>query len=192
MGRTIGYDINQVLDNALKVFWDKGYHNSSLSDLTKATGLHKGSLYSAFKSKEDLFLKALALYGKRTRTKFLQEENPLDYIQSFFKRLVDEGSCAQPSKGCFILNSNIELGREKSKAAKLSRALYDEIEQNFKKAIDMADKQGELNKEINKKEFLARTIGAIFSIREISRFKNDKKLLQNIANGVLKEIDRKV
>jgi len=192
MARSREFDINIVLEKALNLFWEKGYSNTSLSDLTLATGLHKGSLYSAFKSKENLFIEALSLYGDRTRLKFIKKECPLDYIENFLARLIKEGTCKKGSLGCFILNSNIEFGFDKSEPAKLSQSLYKEIEKNFKYSIDLAEKENKISKNVDKEALLARLLGAIFSIREISRFNKNPKMLRDIANGVLKELNREI
>lgn len=62
MGRNREFDVEQALDAALGVFWSKGYEGTSYSDLTKATGVERPALYSAFGNKEALFLRALDRY----------------------------------------------------------------------------------------------------------------------------------
>ena len=62
MGRPRSFDIDRALDRALQVFWRKGYEGTSLSDLTKAVGVNRPSLYAAFGDKEALFRKALDRY----------------------------------------------------------------------------------------------------------------------------------
>jgi AcrR family transcriptional regulator len=63
MGRPRAFDIEKALDCALQVFWHKGYEGASLSDLTKAMGINRPSLYAAFGNKEALFRKALDRYA---------------------------------------------------------------------------------------------------------------------------------
>ncbi len=46
----------------MQVFWRQGYEGASLSDLTKAMGINRPSLYAAFGDKEALFRKALDRY----------------------------------------------------------------------------------------------------------------------------------
>ena len=191
MARPKEYDIDIVLDKALKVFWAKGYKNTSLADLMDATGLQKGSLYSAFKSKEDLFLKSLEKYGQDSRKSFHCEGCPIKYIQSFLKTLIDKSLATDGQHGCFILNSAIEFGSENSKPAKLSQALFKEVEKNFSNAIAIALKNKEWPEDIEPKAFQARLIGAIFAIREISKFKKDRVLLTEIANGVLSDLNKR-
>ncbi|MEE2951880.1 MAG: TetR/AcrR family transcriptional regulator [Pseudomonadota bacterium] len=65
MGRHRQFDMEEVLDAAVRTFWRKGYEGTSYADLVEATGVKSPALYSAFGNKEQLFLKALARYDER-------------------------------------------------------------------------------------------------------------------------------
>ena len=71
-GRPRSFDTEKALDRALKVFWRKGYEGASLSELTKAMGINRPSLYAAFGDKQALFRKALERYEKGP-TGFIRE-----------------------------------------------------------------------------------------------------------------------
>ena len=62
MGRPRGFDEDAILEAAAGVFVRGGYEGTSIDDLVKALGLHRGSLYQAFGSKRGLFLAALRRY----------------------------------------------------------------------------------------------------------------------------------
>lgn len=49
---------------ATRLFWERGYEATSISDLTEAMGIRSGSLYAAFGDKPALFREALAAYGE--------------------------------------------------------------------------------------------------------------------------------
>ena len=68
MGRHREYDVEQVLDAALCVFWRKGYEGTSYADLTEAAGVERPALYSAFGNKEALFKRVLERYDERFMT----------------------------------------------------------------------------------------------------------------------------
>ncbi len=59
MPRTPEYDRSHVVDQAMAVFWERGYGKTSICDLVAATGLKPGSLYAAFGSKKGIYLEVL-------------------------------------------------------------------------------------------------------------------------------------
>src|SRR5437870_11774936 len=63
-GRPRSFDLDKALDAALQVFWRKGYEGASLSDLTRAMGINRPSLYAGFGDKETLFRKARHRYAE--------------------------------------------------------------------------------------------------------------------------------
>lgn len=62
IGRPRGFDADEALERAMKVFWEQGYEGASLTDLTSAMGITRKSMYAAFGNKEELFRKALDRY----------------------------------------------------------------------------------------------------------------------------------
>ena len=71
-GRPREFCVDHALAQALRVFWEKGYEGTSLSDLTEAMGITRPSLYAAFGNKEALFRKALDLY-EREKLAYIQQ-----------------------------------------------------------------------------------------------------------------------
>ena len=86
------FDESEVIELAMRVFWAKGYAATSISDITKATGIKRGSLYNAFEGKDDLFMRGLLKYDIDRRRKWLQEldgiDDPREAITKLFDRVV--------------------------------------------------------------------------------------------------------
>lgn len=72
IGRPRTFDLDEVLDRAVLVFWSKGFEGASLDDLTEAMGISRPSLYRAFGNKEDLFYKALDRYTEGLASYFVR------------------------------------------------------------------------------------------------------------------------
>ena len=49
----------QIIEAAISCFLEKGYTNTSMSDIIKASGLSSGSIYSHFTGKEDILTTAI-------------------------------------------------------------------------------------------------------------------------------------
>lgn len=49
----------QIIEAAVSCFLEKGYTNTSMSDIIKASGLSSGSIYSHFSGKEDILVTAI-------------------------------------------------------------------------------------------------------------------------------------
>jgi AcrR family transcriptional regulator len=116
-GRKKEFDENTVLISAMKVFWQKGYVGTSISDLTEKMGIKKQSLYSAFGNKEQLFIKATDLYLKNREAhnfSLLKQENTslgervMNCLMSILVRQCDSSE----HKGCFVTLCQSDLDSE--------------------------------------------------------------------------------
>lgn len=108
MGRTKLYDRDALLDAAMLVFWQRGYADTSLQQLERATGVNKSGLYAEFKDKEDLFLSSLRYYVERRAGEGLLTAEPPGWGN--VERLLRAGpACSAGRKGCFAINAMREV-----------------------------------------------------------------------------------
>jgi AcrR family transcriptional regulator len=61
-GRPRAFDRAKALEQAMLLFWEKGFQGTAMSELTAAMGINAPSLYACFGSKEALYREAMALY----------------------------------------------------------------------------------------------------------------------------------
>ena len=64
-GRPRKFDEDEILDRVMLVFWKNGYSATSLEQIAEATGLNRPSLYAAFGSKKDMYLKIIERFADR-------------------------------------------------------------------------------------------------------------------------------
>src|SRR5512134_1716882 len=79
MVRTKQFDRHAVLDEAMEVFWERGFHATSIQDLVDRLGVNRQSLYDTYGGKDQLFLAALERYREIQGTpvrRLLEREGP--------------------------------------------------------------------------------------------------------------------
>ncbi|MCI3150454.1 TetR/AcrR family transcriptional regulator [Streptomyces sp. GB4-14] len=121
------FDEERALDAAMHTFWEKGYEATSTQDLCEATGLGRSSIYNTFKSKHDLFERALAHYIDTMTTAQLAvledtRRRAADRIRDLFAMVVDgetEHRADGRGLGCLTVNTTVELAARHRRAAEL-------------------------------------------------------------------------
>jgi AcrR family transcriptional regulator len=130
MGRNKKFSREEVLQKALPLFWERGFADTGLQDLEKATGVNKSGLYAEFKNKDDLFLEALRYYGENHFASDILSAEPLGWnnIENLFKM---SSTCKNNQKGCFAINSMRETAVLPDEAQKI----INENKKKFKLAL---------------------------------------------------------
>jgi TetR/AcrR family transcriptional repressor of nem operon len=112
MSRPQEYDRILVLEQAMRLFWSKGYEATSLGDLLAETGLSKSSLYAVFGSKRGLFLEAFDAYRAERVTemnRILATGSGREGLEAFFTAIISDASAVGFHNGCMSINQAVEL-----------------------------------------------------------------------------------
>jgi AcrR family transcriptional regulator len=81
---------DRILKQAIRLFLEKGYHGTSINDITEATGITKGALYWHYKGKEDLLTKIIRKWEKDFLDRLIREvsdvnEKAIDRFEKMFR-----------------------------------------------------------------------------------------------------------
>src|ERR1700722_11762300 len=105
------FDRNQLLSQAMMVFWRYGYQATSIQDLVEATGVNRGSLYATFGDKCGLFLAVLDYYAGQIAHPIMAELNnpsPRQAIEAMFEAIIRRTSDPKWPRGCLNTNTSLE------------------------------------------------------------------------------------
>jgi AcrR family transcriptional regulator len=154
-GRPREFCVDHALTEALRVFWQKGYEGTSLTDLTEAMGITRPSLYAAFGNKESLFRKALDLYEREKLAYIGQalEQPTARQVAEFMMRGALENAMGGEGgpHGCLRVTTAVVCGEgaesirceimERTKSGK------DSLIARFKRAQDEGDLRADIDPE---------------------------------------------
>jgi AcrR family transcriptional regulator len=113
-GRHRSFDKDKALEEAMLMFWQKGYPGTSLADLTKTMGINKSSLYAAFGNKEDLFNQVVECYLKKhgvvhSAELFKMDQSLKERIRNYLLSIIHMLTSPDLPKGCLVCNSTSEI-----------------------------------------------------------------------------------
>ena len=115
MARPREFDVDEALDAAMQVFWEKGYQGSSLSELLKAMKIARGSLYKAFKDKRSIYLLALERYEQKIvddALAALEDQSNgtlIERVRNLLMRAVIAVEDTGDRRGCLLCNAAVDL-----------------------------------------------------------------------------------
>jgi len=193
MARPRKFDANEALNQAMHVFWTKGYEATSLNDLTGAMGLSKSSFYDTFGSKHEVFLTTIEHY-KKTVTAQVSAVSGLDaparkLIESLFERTVARMTDEDGQRGCFLNNSAVEIALHDPAAAKLIGGGLDIIEEAFFSLVERGQREGEIAPEKDARALARFLTSSINGLMVIGKAKPDREGLSGIARTALTVLD---
>jgi TetR/AcrR family transcriptional repressor of nem operon len=188
MARPREFDADQALERATRVFWARGFENTSLDDLCAATGLGRSSLYAAFGDKRALYLRALARYEERSVARIaraFEGRTPREGLRTFLAALIDDIVAGPGRSGCFIGNCAAELARLDRGAAAQVRASLERLEAAFRAALAHDLPSAEASA-------LARFLTAgVQGLRLVGKANPDRAALEDVASTMLRCFDLK-
>lgn len=149
MPRPKEFNPDEALEQAMQVFWHKGYEATSMEDLVSAMDINRGSLYATFGDKRELFLKAMDRYcsggGIGSRLSILSEPGPaIPLIRRFMGAMLEFGLSDPLRRGCMITNTVMELAPHEKDIARRVAGRLQMAEEAFFTLLTRAKQEGEL------------------------------------------------
>lgn len=189
MARTKEFNEDQALDKAIEIFWHKGYNGTSAQDLVTHLGLSRSSLYDTFGDKQKLFAQSLLRYQKQSQDQVIklldESENVKETLHDIFKQAVIESLEDRITKGCFMVNSSVELAMHDEEIAKIVKNNSQTMEEVFTKAVQKGQAAGHISK-VTDARVLSRFIFNNYSgIRVLARTgERDKQVYDDIVKAL--------
>lgn len=183
MARSKEFEENEVLDKAMKLFWEQGYEKTSMSDLVEHMGIHRRSIYDTFTDKRTLFFKAMERFGNRTDAKLAagvkQAKTAKEALHFIFDYMGSTEEGEPP--GCMFVNSAVEMAcRDEDVDAKAVGA-FEKVEQLLVELVTWGQENGEFSSQYGPQELAEYLHNALIGIRVMARTSVRKEKLERIS-----------
>jgi TetR/AcrR family transcriptional repressor of nem operon len=187
MGRPKQFDPDVAVDQAMELFWRKGFTGTTPQDLVAELGIGKGSLYNTFVSKRALFDLALQRYVDMRVAGIVQTlDGPgsaTARLRAALQRLAD-ADVTLTSRGCLAVNTAVELAGSDQVAADAVRRLFERVENAFRAVIEEGQRSGEITADRDCRQTASLLLASFIGMSVLAKTM-DADRLQRVIDAVI-------
>ncbi|MDY8045527.1 TetR/AcrR family transcriptional regulator [Paenibacillus polymyxa] len=183
MVRPREFDEDQALDAAMRIFWEKGFEATSLSDLTSKMGIQRPSIYAAFGDKKQLFEAALRKYTQShaayVRSGLQSNSSVKEAFYNFFGGVVAEEYEDGPNRGCFCINTMVELAPHDEKFEILTREHQMYLSAVFQETLERGIRSGELEASMDARALAHTLVSLLIGITVMMKSRPERSFVDH-------------
>ena len=188
MSRPREFDERVVLEAIRGAFWDRGYAATSVDDLAKATGLGKGSLYGAFGSKHEMFVRALreycaAMLARAERQLAGEDAGAATRLRAYVRGMV--AITTSSKRGCLLAKAIAELAGEAEDVDQIVSDLYERYEDVLARTIRAAQRAGDVRRDRNARRQASLLVAVLRGLESMGKGGVPAKTLRGVAETAL-------
>ncbi len=198
MARSSLHDRDESIDRAVRLFWARGYHATSLKDLEQALDMRPGSIYAAFGSKAGLFRQALDRYSEEMGGEFgkvaMGAASPVEGIRRYLREVARACTTAGteagwPMPGCMLVKTILEIGDDDPEIRERAEQVLAEVESMLAARLTEARALGELRADVQPRR-LARLVQAqIMGLRAFSQRSVSARAVRELGDDMGRVLD---
>ena len=189
-GRPREFDMDAALDNAVSVFRERGYHATSIADLTAAMDLASGSVYKAFKDKRAIFVAAFDREGAIRKEKLRRITNTAkpgrDRIRDALNFYVESSHGSEGRRGCLVVASAAELATFDTEVAERVTAAINKSETLMVDLIRQGQADGSIPAAIDSKVTARLMLCLLQGMRVVGKTGRSRAEMTAVADAAMK------
>ncbi len=195
MPRAKQFDEEEVLQKAMILFWKKGYHDTSITDLIEFLGISNASIYNTFNGKRALFDRAFAYYRTSNFTglnHFLSTQEDIRIgLKMAFQKIIDDDAADEDCKGCFVVNTSTELlpSDKDDKLQGIITQYQDKMVGTFFTFLEKGVQKGQISPKKDLKMIARLLYTLMMGLRVVAKTKPDPLESQASVDAVLSLLD---
>ena len=189
MVRTRTFDPATALTKAMDLFSSKGYSETSMEDIVRATGVSRYGIYGTFGNKRELFEQALDRYadamGKDQFLYLMTPDATFAHIRQIFDDRVTEMCCSEETKGCLFVHTAMELAPENDEIRDVLLKLMKQMSRAFTIGLETAKRKGEVREDVDSRAAGDMLTGTMFGLTVLARTGFKRARLDAVVDSML-------
>jgi len=189
MVRTRTFDPSAALSAAVDLFASKGYADTSMEDIVKATGVSRYGIYGTFGNKRELFEQALERFaegmGKQSFLRLLEPDASLDHIRKIFDERIADMCCSEEHKGCLFIHTAMQLAPEDDELRDVLKKFMKRMSKAFTIGLESARARGEVRADLDSVAAGESLTSTMFGLAVLGRTGFGNEALNSIVNSTL-------
>ncbi|MFT7371349.1 MAG: TetR/AcrR family transcriptional repressor of nem operon [Oleiphilaceae bacterium] len=181
-----------AVHKATNLYWEKGFHATSMRNLQEVINMRPGSIYASFGSKEALFKESLRHYAKMSLAQITRfkdmTSSPLEVLKMLMKSSVIENRQSAPSGMCMLVKTIAELTEENAELLAEAKRLLHAVEQALTVLIDEAKACGELDPSKDSARVARFFQVQLIGVRTYARANDNEEAVNELIEDVFKSI----
>ena len=185
-----------IIETVAPIFNQNGYAATSMSDITKATGLTKGAIYGNFQNKEELSIAAFKFLVKKMMkqiSKHLElSDSPIQklfLITDFYRNYYNY---SKQLGGCPVINIGVDANNQNTLLLKKVKEVIEKIQDQVATIIENGIEAKEISNMVNAMQYAKRLDtmiqGAVFMTYTLDDEFNLKDTMNQIDNMIHNEL----
>jgi TetR/AcrR family transcriptional repressor of nem operon len=184
MARPREFDEDTVLEAAMLRFWNNGYEATSMRDLADDTGVTTPSLYNAFGDKRAIYRLVLDRYVRLALETcsaiFGGDDPPLRALERYFDATVEELLADRLHKGCFVVNTALEVASHDEGFRDVVTEVFGEIEKYVRDSVAAGQRDGSILSSQPPADIARLALSIVLGLRVLARTNPDRELLTGV------------
>ncbi len=186
-----------IIEKTASLFNTKGYASTSLSDITEATGLTKGSIYGNFENKDQVALEVYKYNAgllKQNMLRSFSDEFPTtqDKLCAFVAFYRKNWEAVFSNGGCPLMNAATEADDTLPLLKKQVTLSFKDWISKIAEVISQGQKNGELSADANAEEYASLFIMLIEGGILLSKTTGEEKFLNQVLDRILMIINNEL
>lgn len=187
------FNRDDVIEKAKNLYWEKGYHATSMRNLQDVVDMRPGSIYAAFGNKDNLFKEALNRYAEESAANLAnsiaQEKTVLAGLKRFIRNVTVCSKGTAPSGMCMVVKTIGELTQNDSPDL-LAHAtnILERVESSFVKTFQQAINNGEISSDKDPAELARYFQIQVIGLRTYAQVSNDTDAVEKYIDGIFEGI----